>query len=294
MPLGSRILTVTLSMSQGDVVLDQTLDLKVRIKKAALAQQQVCEIVVTNLAVSLRQSLLTQFTMWNKRNIENGQANATQKSFVPVTVQAGYSIPGQQSSVITIFTGQVALAGPVGELPNMAVKITAYSQQISKVQYITQTPPGQMTFKAYATWVAQQMGVNLVCQTSYDNNLITNPGASVHTVGDLLVDLQSYYRPNVAAYVDNNTLVVKDVNAVITNANTVTIDEFINMPLWDEWGVEFDVLFNAQLQLSCAAYLVSTMNPSLNGTGYVIYALDYDLSSRDTQFNIKANGAPPA
>lgn len=294
MPLGQRVLRVVLNMPQGDVTLDETLDLKVKIQKAALAQQQSCEITVTDLSQSLRSSLITQFTAWNKRNVENGQPNATQQSYIGVSVQAGYQNPGQPLNAITIFFGQVALAGPVGELPNMAVKITCYSQQISKVQYITQVPPGQMTFKAYAAWVAAQMGVNLVCQTSYDNVVVTNPGASVHTVGDLLVDIQSYYRPNVAAFVDNNTLYVKDVNAVITTASQVTIDEFINMPLWDEWGAEFECLFNTQLLLSCAATLVSLMNPSLNKVGYVIYAIEYNLTSRDTPFNIKANGAPPA
>lgn len=294
MPLGKRVLRVTLNMPQGDVTLDETLDMHIKIQKAAIAQQQQCEVVVANLTTSLRTSLITQFTAWNKRNVENGQPNATQQSYIGVTVQAGYNIPGQAASIITIFAGQVVLAGPVGELPNMAVKITAYSQQISKVQWITQVPPGQMTFKAYAAWVAAQMGVNLVCQTSYDNVVVTNPGASVHTVGDLLIDIQNYYRPNVAAYIDNNTLFVKDVNAVITTAGQVTVDEFINMPLWDEWGCEFECLFNPQLILSCAATLVSTMNPLLNGIGYVIYALTYDLTSRDTAFNMKANGAPPA
>lgn len=294
MPLGQRILRVTLNMPSGDVVLDETLDLKVKIQKAALAQQQVCEILVTDLSVSLRTSLITQFSAWNKRNVENGQPNQTQKSYINVTVQAGYAIPGQNTSIITVFSGQVVLADPMSELPNMAVKITAYSQQINKVQYITQIPPGQMTFKAYAAFVATQMGVNLVCQTSYDSRVITNPGASVHTVGDLLIDLQSYYRPNVAAFVDNNTLYVKDVNAVIAAAGQVTITEFINMPLWDSWGCEFECLFNPLLILACAATLVSTMNPGLNNVGYVVYALSYDLASRDTPFNMKANGAPPA
>lgn len=294
MPLGMRVLRVVLDMPQGQVTLDETIDLKVRIQKAALAQQQQCEIIATDLSTSLRASLISQFTAWNKRNIDNGQTNTTQQSYIGVTVQAGYQTPGKPLNVITIFFGQVALAGPVGELPNMAVKITCFSQQINKVQYITQVPPGQMTFKAYAAWVAAQMGVNLVCQTSYDNVVVTNPGASVHTVGDLIIDLQSYYRPNVAAFVDNNTLYVKDVNAVITTASQVTISEFINMPLWDEWGVEFECLFNTQLLLSCAATLVSIMNPSLNKVGFVIYALEYNLTSRDTPFNIKANGAPPA
>ncbi len=306
MALGQRVLRVTFNMPQGDVTLDESLDLRVNIQKATLSQQQTCVITVTNLDVSLRTSLITQFTAWNKRNIENGQPNATQRSYIGVTIQAGYQTPssnnaswggagqGTTQNLVTIFFGQVVLAGPVGELPNMAVKITAYSQQISKVQYVTQVPPGQMTFKAYAAWVAAQMGVNLLCQTSYDNVVVTNPGASIHTVGDLLVDIQNYYRPSVAAYVDSNTLYVKDINAVITNTNTVTIDEFIGMPLWDEWGVEFECLFNPQLLLSCAANLVSTMNPSLNGYSYVIYALSYDLTSRDTAFYVKANGAPAA
>lgn len=284
----------TFSLPSGDVTLDETLDMRVKLQKAAIAQQQTCEIIVTNLDESLRASLLTQLTVWNKRNIDNAQPNTTQQSFIGVTVQAGYLTPGQPLNVITIFTGQVAIAGPIGDLPSMAVKITCFSQQIDKTRYITQIPPGQMTFKAYTTWVAAQMGVQLVCQTSYDNVVVTNPGASVHTVGDLIVDIQNYYHPNVAAFVDNNTLYVKDVNAVITTANTVTIDEFIGMPMWDEWGCEFQCLFNTQLILPCQAILVSTMNPSLNKYGYVIYALEYDLSSRDTPFYVKANGAPGA
>lgn len=294
MSLGQRVLRVTFSLPSGNVTLDETLDVKVKLQKAAIAQQQICEVLVTNLSESLHASLLTQFTAWNKRVIENGQPNATQQSYIGVTVQAGYQNPGKPLNVITIFTGQVALAGPVGDLPSMAVKITCFSQQINKVQYITQVPPGQMTFKAYATWVAAQMGVNLVCQTSYDNVVVTNPGASVHTVGDLIIDIQNYYHPNVAAWVDNNTLYVRDVNAVLPVSNTVTIDEFIGMPLWDEWGCEFQCLFNTQLILPCSAVLVSKMNPGLNKYGYVIYALEYDLASRDGPFYVKANGAPAA
>jgi hypothetical protein len=294
MSLGQRVLRVTFSFQSGDVTLDETLDLRVKLQKAAIAQQQQCEIIVTDLSASLRAKLLTEFTAWNKRNIDNGQPNTTQQSYVNVTVQAGYQNVGQPLNAITIFTGQVAIAGPMGDLPNMAVKITCFSRQIDKTAYVTQVPPGQMTFKAYATWIAAQMGVNLVCQTSYDSVVVTNPGASVHTVGDLIIDIQNYYRPNVAAFVDNNTLYVKDVNKVITTSNTVTIDEFIGMPLWDEWGCEFECLFNTQLILPCQAILVSTMNPSLNKYGYVIYALSYDLASRDGPFYVKANGAPAA
>lgn len=294
MSLGSRILRATFSLPSGNVTLDETLDLKVKISKAALAQQQVAEITATNLSESLRSSFLTQMTAWNKRAIENGQPNQTQSSFIGVTIQAGYQDVGKQLNAITIFTGQVALAGPVGDFPNQAVKFTAYSRQLDKTAYITQIPPGQMTFRQYAQWIANQMGVNLVCQTSKDNVVVTNPGASVHTVGDLIISLQSYYSPDIAAWVDNNTLYVRDVNAVLPVSNTVTIDEFVGMPMWDSWGCDFQCLFNAQLILPCSVVLVSKMNPGLNKYGYVIYALEYDLSSRDVPFYVKANGAPAA
>lgn len=307
MPLGKRNLTVTLAMPSGNVVLDASLDMKVKIAVSALAVQSMCEITVTNLSVQLRSSLLSQFTAWNKRNIESGKVPqvvpsgqtptlGTQQSYVNVAVTAGYENPGQPSNAVQIFAGQVVLAKPFGELPNMGFKITCFTQQLSKVTWTTQVPPGQMTFKAYVAWVAGQYGVPFVCETSYDDRLITNPGASIHTVGDLLVDLQSYYRPNVAAYFDSraNMIIVKDVNAVITSANTVTIDEFINMPLWDEWGVTFVVLFNPQIVLAGQALLKSVMNPDLNGVGWVINQIDYYLTTRDNPFDMRVHGLPPA
>ena len=299
MPLGQRVLTVTFSGPQlggGTVTLDETLDLKVKIIKGALAIHNKCEILVSNLSVSLRTSLLSQFTAWNRRSVDTNQSAATQTSYVNVVVSAGNNNPGQPSTVVPIFKGQVVLCEPVGDLPNMAVSIGCYSQQIDKTNFQVQVPPGNMTFKAYAQFVADQMGVNLLCETSYDSRVITNPGASIHVVSDLIIDLQSYYRPAVAAFVDSstNTLVVRDVNKVITSANTVTVDEFIGMPLWTEWGVKLKTLFNPQIQMTSAVQLKSVLNPSLNDVAYVAYALEYDLTSRDTAFYVTVNAAPPA
>jgi hypothetical protein len=291
MPLGQRVLSVTLDMPTGAVVLDQSIDLKVHVHKDALAVQNSCEIIATDLSQSLRESLLTYFTAWNKRAVEQGTATP---NYVNMSVQAGYANAGQQSNVTTIFTGQVAKCGPIGSLPNLGVKIDCFTQQLNKTEWTTVTPGGQTTFKNYVQWAGQQMGLNVVCQTSYDNTVITNPGSSITNIGALLLDIQGYYHPNVAAYVDNNTLYVKDLNSVIAQNGTVTIDEFIDMPLWTEWGVEFECMFNPQLQLACAAQLQSKMNPSLNQSAYTIVSLDYDLASRDTQFYTKAFGCPPA
>lgn len=295
MPLGARILNVVLKLPNGDVILDDSLDLKVRIHKDALAIQQSCEIVVTDLSQSMREMLISRFSAWQNRNVQQGTGQST---YIGVTVQAGYetfSRNAMQTNVTTVFTGQVVTAGPVGALPNLAVRIICYSRQVDRTGWVTpDSMPAQTTFKNYVKLAAEAMGLNFVCETSYNDKVITNPGASVYNVGSLLIDLQSYYRPNVAAYIDNGTLYVKDVNKVITTANTVNVDEFINTPMWTEWGAEFECLFNPQITLACAAQLKSKMNPSLNQSAFVIYTLDYDLTSRDTAFYVKASGSPPA
>lgn len=292
MPIGERILTVTLDMPNGQVVLDQTLELRVRIRKDALAIQNTCSIEVINLSRTLRESLLSTFTAWNKRNLETGQPGY-QQTYVNVTIQAGYRAASQDTTT-TVFVGQVALCSPTEMPPNIGVRLECYSQQLSKLQWITDPAPTKTTFKAYVMWAAKQMGVDkVVCETSYDNTPIDNPGANVHVASDLIIDIQNAYRPNVVAFIDDNTLYVKDVNKIISTAQIITVSEFIGTPMWNEWGVEFRSLFDARLSLAGAATLKSEMNPSLNQT-FVISGMEYDLTSRDNAFYVHVNCNPSA
>jgi hypothetical protein len=137
------------------------------------------------------------------------------------------------------------------------------------------------------------MGVTPHCETSYNDVVITNPSGTTEIVAHLLIDIQSMYRPNVVAFIDNGSLIVKDANKIISTAQMVTIDEFVGTPMWTEWGVEFTTLYNPQLQLAGAPTLNSKMNPSLNKT-YVTTALEYDLTSRDVAFYVKVNASPSA
>lgn len=292
MPLGTRILQVTIELPYGNVILDETLDLHVRIHKDALAVQNSCDIDVMNMTQSMRESLLSQFTAWNKRNIETGQ-NGYKASYVNVTIAAGYS-NGSKVQTTIVFAGQIVQVDPLGAPPNLGVTIRCYSQQINKLAWITDFAPANATFKQYVQWAGQQMGVNqIICETSYNDKSISNPFASTHVVGELLLDIQSAYRPNVAAYIDNNNLIVKDVNKIISISQIVTVDEFIGTPMWTEWGVQFVSLFDPNIALAGAATLNSKMNPSLNKT-FVISSLDYSLSSRDRDFYNKVTANPSA
>jgi hypothetical protein len=278
-------------MPNGPVVLDETIDLRVRIRKDALAIQNKCDIDIFGMSQTLRASLLSQFTAWNKRNLEAGQPGY-QASYINIVVEAGYNNASQNTST-TVFKGQVATTDPIEGPPNIGVRVTSYSQQLSKVDFVTSPAPAKTTFKNYVAWVADQMGLPFQCETSYDNQIITNPSAQTMVVGALLIDIQNAYRPNVAAFIDNDVLIVKDINKVISSAQIVQVNEFIGTPLWTEWGVDFMTLFDPKLQLAGAASLQSKMNPSLNQT-FVISSLEYDLCSRETPFYAHVFANPSA
>jgi hypothetical protein len=304
MALSQRVLTVTLSIpginGMNVITLDASIDLKVNINRAALDLMSTCQIRVTNLSRSLRESLLSQFTAYNKRLIEAGTIGqsgntqaGTQKSYINVQVMAGYQTPGAQVQMNTcpVFNGQVVLVNPVGSLPNLGFDITCYAMQVSKLQWsnVQGQFGAQTTFKNYVESAAQLLGINANCQSSYDQRIITNPGASVQVLSDFIPDINSLFRPNVQAFYDDpsNTLYVRDTNALLANTTSVTLDEFIDMPSYETWGVQFKVLFDKRIQLPGSVIIQSTQNPTLNGAPFVIYALEYDVKeNRPAPWNL--------
>lgn len=292
MTMNSRILKVTLEMPNGKVVLNQTLFLRIRINKAALALQSKATIEVAGLSTQLRESMLSQFTAWNKR--KNEGANLDNPAWINVKVEAGFRVNGKDYSS-QVFIGQVVMVDLVAPPPDISIRITCYSRQIDKSNNVSSYPPGNVTFRAYVAWVAAQMnlGTNFICDTSYNDTVISNASRSSRIVGSLLIDLQSIYRPDVAAFVDDDYLIVKDRNKMI-NPNTIPkVSKFIGAPSWTEWGVSFVTMFDAAIRLGNGAELKSRINPSLNGQ-YVITELEYDLCSRERPFYVKGSGSPPA
>lgn len=285
-----RLLQVTISLPTGDVVLSESLNMKIRIHKAALALQNRASIDVTGLTTSLRERLLTQFTALNKRLVATGR---TEQKWVNIKIEAGYLV-GANRQTSVIFVGQIVLCEPTSPPPDIGVRITAFTQQIDRTTLITDDrPPFQTTFKEYAAWVAKQMGIRLDCSTSYDSTTITNASRGYHYVSALLPDLQDMNRPDVAAFVDDDVLIVRDRDAIINPGSTSYVTEFIGIPMWTEWGVSFTCMFDTSIRLAQASDLTSKMNPSLNGV-YVNMEIDYDLSSRDRAFYVTVGANPPA
>src|SRR5579864_306302 len=295
MPLRRRILRVTFKMASGDVVLDESVDIKVQIHKGALEPQNTASIEISNLTQNLRLQLMSQFTAYNRRAIKNNQATYDGKDnpYVNVMVEAGYD-DGEKKQSSIIFNGQVVEASPSSYPPNLSLRMECYSQQIDRISWKTQpTPPG-MNFEQYVQWVGGQMKVSrTICDTSRNNVMMgDNMSGSTHTIGALLIDIQNAYNPDVVAYVDNNVLIVRDIDRVVDVAGHVTIDEFIGTPIWSQWGVQFQTLFNQELGLTCAVKLNSDMNPSLNHE-FVVVSVYYQLASRETSFYCRVYACPP-
>lgn len=296
MSLRERVLSAVITLPNGQIVnLDQDLKLRVRIKKAALALQNKATIEVTNLTTSLREQLLSQFTAWQRRQNEQG-TNTGSWQWVNVEVIAGYTQNGVTRSA-TVFKGQIVQVDPVAGPPNVTVRITAYTRQVDKTNFITvnKSPPAEAKFKDYVKWAAEEMGYGnqYLCQTSYDEVVVKNPARSLLTHSALLIDIQDMYKPDVAAFVDDDFLYVKDRNKIVNTDAITQVTDFIGIPQWTEWGVQFTTLFDQSIRLAQASSLNSLLNPFVNGT-YVIMELQYELSSREGPFYVTANGSPPA
>ncbi|KWE57500.1 hypothetical protein [Burkholderia sp. MSMB2157WGS] len=290
MALGSRILKVTFSLQNGDVVLDETIEMRVRIRKLALAIQSKCSIDVMNLSGTLRETLLSQFTQWRYRNVVAGLADP---NYVNVKVEAGYRSVDRDLAT-TIFEGQVVTATPISGPPTIGIRLDCFSRQIDKTAFVTEPAPASGTFKSYVEWAGRQMGVEqTICDTSYNNKVLNNQFATANTVSSLIIQIQDAFKPAVVAFVDNNKLIVRDLNKAINLSKIANVTEFIGTPMWNDWGVEFNCLMNTEISLVNAASITSKLNPSLRGT-YVVSGIEYDLTSRDTPFYMKVSGLPPA
>src|ERR1700688_1736519 len=126
MSLSSRIITAYIKLNSGaTVTLDDTLNIRVRIHKASLEIQNRAIVEVYGLTKTLREQLLSQFSMWNRQKLIAGNPNY--QLFAPITIYAGYetqSAQGLTSNVATVFVGQVAYVDIISGPPNVGIRLT--------------------------------------------------------------------------------------------------------------------------------------------------------------------------
>lgn len=290
MALKERIIRITFSQGDRKLVLDESLDLSVKVQKLAIAYQQTANIDVFGMTTSMRQSWFSEFTAFNRQRLES---NALGNAYVNVTIDAGYSSKGIED-VVTIFNGQVIDSMIESPPPNIGMKIMCRTNQESKGPLDIQTlPPYSVTFKALAQWVADQIGYRLDCSTSKDDSLVENPITSIIKYEAAPIMLMNAFQNEVIVFMDNKTLYCRDINAIKDVSAVPKLNEFIGVPAWTADGCSAKIMMRTDLTLISGFNVNSIINPTLNGD-YVAHTMSYDLCSRRAPFYLNLLGSAPA
>lgn len=232
--------------------------------KYANANQNECEVKITNLDQATRDYLLTETSPFNK--------NKTRKI---LTVEAGRVSQGYS----LVFAGDITSAVG-GQPPDITMTLKAATGDFAKGDIIARSQPGVTPLRNIAARVAQDLGLALDFQAKAKQ--ISNysfTGSAVKQVEQL----GALGRVN--AYVDDRALIVKDYNAtLVRRVRTLNLDTgMIGIPEFTEQGIKVKMLFDNQTVLGGGLDVTSKLNPAANGV-YTVYKLGFELASRDTPF----------
>lgn len=257
----------------------EDMDIRVSGSKLASAQQNECEITISNLTRAARNFILTETSPFNP--------NRRPKL---VTVDLGRVSTG----LSRVFVGEVTQSAP-SQPPDIGVTIKALTGSYAKGRVIARTGQPQEALSAIAARVAADLGVVLDFRAT--DKQIGNyafSGPALRQVNNLEL------AGGVDAFLDDTTLVVKDRGTPIPDRTKVLSQEsgLVGVPEATERGVKVTFMLDHDTVLGGALSLSSALNPALTGE-YTIFKLDFEAASRDTPFYWTAEASrngytPPA
>lgn len=236
--------------------------------KYANANQNECEVKITNLAAATRDYIVTEASPYNK--------NKARKRLI---VEAGR----QSYGYATVFQGDIT-AAEVSQPPDITLCIKAVTGNYSKGHVIQRSRAGICSLRQIAAGVAKDLGLSLNFQCS--DKQIANYS---FTGGALRQVDQLGACGGVSAYVDDSALILKNYGAPLMGSTRVlNLDTgMIGIPAFTERGVQVKMLFDNQTKLGTGLIVQSTLNPAANGS-YTVYKLGFEIASRDTPFYLVA------
>lgn len=232
--------------------------------KYANANQNECEVKISNLDEATRNYLLTEASPFNR--------NKRRKI---LTVEAGRVSTGYARVFVGDITNVVG-----GQPPDITLTIKAATSDYSKGVILARSQPGVTPLRNIAARVAQDLSLSLIFEATPKQ--IANysyTGSAAKQVEQLGV------MGRVNAYVDDGALVVKDFNTPLANRiRDLSMDSgMIGLPEFTEQGIKVKMLFDNQTTLGGGLRITSKMNPAANGI-YTVFKLGFELASRDTPF----------
>lgn len=255
-----RILRIGIEVD-GRLKMYEGLQLQASGTKYANANQNECEVKITNLDKTTRDYILTETSPFN--------LNARRKKLI---VEAGRVSTGAS----LVYEGDIVSA--VGsQPPDIQVTIKAKTGDFDKGNIVGRSKGGQTPLSAIARSVASDLGVRLDFQAQEKQIAnYSHSGAALKQVDKLGT------AGAVSAYINNDVLVVKDLNVPLKGrARVLNLDTgMVGIPEFTEQGLKVRMLFDNQTDLGYGLDVTSVMLPAANGE-YVVYKLQFELSNRD-------------
>lgn len=232
--------------------------------KFANANQNEAEIKIANLSKATADYILTQTSPFTK--------NKTPKR---VIVKAGRDSFG----TFQVYTGNI-VSSVISSPPDTTITLKCLTGNFAKGNIVAHGQGANASLKTVSQQVAKDLGVSLNYQakdkTLYNYNYT---GGALNQVDELGQSGQ------IDAYVDDDTLVVKDVNLPLPNTLRVLdqADGMVSIPEFTEQGVKVKFFLDKDTKLGGGLRINSKIYPAVNGD-YVIYKLGFEIANRDTPF----------
>lgn len=238
--------------------------------KYANPNEDECTVKISNLSRELMVYLATETSPFN--------LDRTNKVFV---LEAGRESYGYSE----VFRGNIQNI-TISQPPDVWLELRAITGTEKATETVSKTAPAKISLKSIAESIAKDLGSSLTFEATDKNlsNYIFSGGALSQI--KLLADAGE-----IDAYLDGNTLVVKDKHVPLTGKVRVLNKDtgMVGIPQLTEFGVRASMLLDNQTTIGGALDIRSEMYPSANGK-YAIYKLGFEVSSRDTPFYYHAEG----
>lgn len=265
-----RVVKVTIDIN-GTATTYENLAITAQGTKYANALQNECTVTIANLKKETQDYLLTETSPFN--------LNQSPKT---ITVEAGRQSYGTK----VIFRGNI-IRSSLTQPPDVTIKLNCLTGNFIKGNVLAKSQPSNVQLSVVSKQIAQDLNTVLNFQAS-DKNLsnFSFNGSSAKQVNNLA------FVGGVNVFVDDNTLVVKDMGVPLQNVETVVNagTGMVGIPEITEQGVRVKFLLDANTRVGGLIKVTSTENPSVNGD-YVVYKLAFDIANRDEPFYYIADGA---
>lgn len=232
--------------------------------------QNECEVRIANLDKAARDYLLTETSPLNLRRAPKR-----------VVIEAGRKSYGTSKIIV----GDI-ITSSISQPPDVWLTLKALTGNFYSGQVVSKAQNTNAPVSLIAQQLATDLGATLDFQAT-DKNV-----SGYSFTGGLLKEIKALGEMgNFSAFLDDNTLVVKDKTKPLAGQVKIVsaATGMIGVPEISVYGIKVKFLLDNNTKVGSAITVQSDLNPVANGT-YSIYKLSFEIASRDTPFYYIAEG----